>query len=227
MHEVFALLNVTEWISNAGPMIGLLIIGAIIFSESGMMVGFFLPGDTLLFSAGFFASADKLPLLGVIVVIAVAAIAGDNTGYEIGKRAGPRLFKKKDGLIFRQAYVQQAEAFYEKHGGKTVLFARFVPIVRSFAPVVAGVGHMDRRRFVLYDVAGALLWSVSIVLAGYWLGNFVDPKVMERYLILLVGAAMLLSFGPTIMHITRNILNARKNKESLNQKPDESQNTLQ
>src|SRR5882672_9993765 len=102
MYQLAAFLNVTDWISNAGPAIGLLIIGAIIFSESGMMVGFFLPGDTLLFSAGVFAAADKLPLAGVILVIALAAVAGDNTGYEIGKRAGPRLFKKKDGLVFRQ-----------------------------------------------------------------------------------------------------------------------------
>jgi membrane-associated protein len=212
MLEALAFLNVTDWISNAGTVLGLVIIGAIIFSESGLMVGFFLPGDTLLFTAGFFAATGKLPLAGVLLVIMLCAMAGDNVGYEIGKRAGSRLFTKKDGLVFRQEYMQRAEKFYEKHGGKTALFARFVPIVRSFAPVVAGVGHMPRRRFILYDMAGAILWTVSLVLAGYWLGNLVDPKVLERYLILAIILASSLSFGPTLFHLGRNIRQARAKK---------------
>lgn len=216
MHELLttiAFLNVTDWISNAGSVLGLVIIGAIIFSESGLMVGFFLPGDTLLFTAGFFAATGKLPLAGVILVIALCAMAGDNTGYEIGKRAGPRLFKKKDGLVFRQEYLQRAEQFYEKHGGKTVLFARFIPIVRSFAPVVAGIGRMPRRRFVLYDIAGASIWTVGLVLAGYWLGNLIDPKVLERYLVLAIIAAMSLSFGPTLYHLGKSLWEARHQKQ--------------
>lgn len=216
MLENLALLNVTDWVSNAGPALGLLIIGGIIFSESGLMVGFFLPGDTLLFSAGFLATAGKLPLFGVIAVITIAAIAGDNTGYEIGKRAGPRLFKKKDGLIFRQEYLQRAELFYEKHGGKTVLFARFIPIVRSFAPIVAGIGGMPRRRFVLYDLCGAFLWTIPIVMAGYWLGSLIDPKLMERYIVLAIGGVMILSFGPTIIHLLKNILTAKPNARTNN-----------
>jgi membrane-associated protein len=211
---LFGLLDFTDWIENAGAVLGLVIIGSIIFAESGLLIGFFLPGDTLLFSAGFFAASGKLPLAGVLAVIFLCAVLGDNTGYEIGKRTGPRLFKKKDGLIFRQEYLLQAEKFYEKHGGKTMIFARFVPVVRTFAPMVAGIGRMPRRKFVMYDIAGAAFWTLSIVLAGYWLGSLVDPKVMERYLILAVGAAMVISFGPTLLHLLKNkkLMNFLKRK---------------
>src|SRR6266542_5348661 len=130
------MLDPTHLLEGLGVIGGLLLIGAIIFAESGLLIGFFLPGDTLLFTAGFFASTGKLPLAGVLLVIFLGAVAGDNLGYTIGKKSGPKLFKKKDGLIFRQAYIQRAEDFYKKHGGKTVMMARYVPIVRTFAPLV-------------------------------------------------------------------------------------------
>ncbi len=202
--SLFALLDVADWIENAGVLTGLLIIGGIIFAESGLLIGFFLPGDTLLFTAGFFAATGKLPLAGVLATIFFAAVIGDNVGYQIGKKTGPRLFKKKDGLIFRAENVSRAEAFYEKHGGKTVILARFVPVVRTFAPMVAGVGNMNRKQFVLYNIVGAFIWTFSVVLAGYWLGNLVDPKLMEKYLLIAIGAAMALTFGPTLVHLIRN-----------------------
>ncbi len=202
--SVLALLDVADWIENAGVVTGLLIIGGIIFAESGLLIGFFLPGDTLLFTAGFFAATGKLPLAGVLATIFFAAVIGDNVGYQIGKKTGPRLFKKKDGLIFRHENVARAEAFYEKHGGKTVILARFVPVVRTFAPMVAGIGNMPRGKFVTYNIVGAFIWTFSVVLAGYWLGSLVDPKVMEKYLLLAIGGAMALTFGPTIIHLVRN-----------------------
>jgi membrane-associated protein len=197
------MLDPTHLLEGVGVVGGLLLIGAIIFAESGLLIGFFLPGDTLLFTAGFFASTGKLPLAGVLVTIFLGAVIGDNLGYTIGKKTGPKLFKKKDGLIFRQAYIQRAEAFYEKHGGKTVMIARYVPIVRTFAPLVAGVGNMKRSKFILYDLAGAAIWTVSIVMLGYWLGSMVDPKTMEHWIVIIIAGAMCITLGPTLYHLLR------------------------
>lgn len=188
-------------LEGAGVVAGLTIIGTIVFAESGLLIGFFLPGDTLLFTAGFFAAQGHLPLTGVLLVIFLAAIIGDNVGYTIGRKTGPRLFRKKDGIIFRQEYIALAEAFYQKHGGKTIILARFVPIVRTFAPLVAGVGKMDHKKFFLYNIVGAGVWTGLIVMLGYWLGSLIDPHVMERAIVFAIGIAMVLTFGPTLYHL--------------------------
>lgn len=193
--------DVTGWLEGASVLTFLIIVGVIIFAESGLLVGFFLPGDTLLFSVGFFAAQGHVPLAAALLVIFVCAVVGDNVGYTIGRRLGPRLFKKKDGIVFRQSYVARAEAFYEKHGGKTIILARFVPVVRTFAPMVAGVGKMPRQRFVLYNIVGAGVWTGLVVMLGYWFGSLIDPHVMEKFILLAVGGAMLLSFGPMIWHV--------------------------
>lgn len=198
------MLDVTSLLEGAGVIGGLAIIGAIIFAESGLLIGFFLPGDTLLFTAGFFAAQGQLPLAGVLLVIFLCAIIGDNVGYTIGKKSGPRLFKKKDSVIFRHENIMRAEKFYEKHGGKTIILARFVPVVRTFAPMVAGIGNMERRKFVLYNVVGAAIWTGSVVMLGYWLGSMIDSHTMEKYLILAVAGAMLITVGPTLWHILRD-----------------------
>lgn len=197
------MIDPTSLLQGAGVVGGLAIIGAIIFAESGLLIGFFLPGDTLLFTAGFFAAQGHLPLAGVLLVIFLTAILGDNVGYTIGKKSGPRLFAKKDGLVFRQEYIARAEAFYEKHGGKTIIIARFVPIVRTFAPVVAGIGNMERRKFVFYNVIGAAIWTGSVVMLGYWLGSLMDPDTMEHYILLAVIGAMVITLGPTLWHLLR------------------------
>ena len=196
--------DVTSWIEGASVLTGLLILGGIVFAESGLLIGFFLPGDTLLFTAGFFAAQGHLPVVGVMLVIFFAAVIGDNVGYTIGKKLGPKLFNKKSGLIFRQEYVTKAESFYEKHGGKTIMFARFLPVVRTFVPMVAGVSNMGRKRFIAYDLIGAAFWTVLLVLLGFWLGRLVDPHVVEKFLILAIGFAMLITFGPTILHLARD-----------------------
>jgi membrane-associated protein len=201
---VEGMLDVTGWLEGASVLTALIIIGIIIFAESGLLIGFFLPGDTLLFTAGFFAAQGHLPLAGVLAVIFLTAVIGDNVGYTIGKRLGPKLFKKKNGLIFRQEYVARAEAFYEKHGGKTIILARFVPVVRTFAPMVAGVGKMPRKRFALFNIVGAGIWTGSVVMLGYWLGSLVDPHLIERFILLAVGLAMIVTFGPTILHLARD-----------------------
>jgi membrane-associated protein len=181
---------------------GLLLIAIIIFSESGMMVGFFLPGDTLLLSAGIFAAQGKLSLALCLVVIAAAAILGDNVGYLIGKHLGPRVFKKKDSLIFRQEYLGRAEAFYEKHGSKTMLVAHFVPVIRAFVPVTAGAGRMPHGKYIAFDAIGDIAWTVSLVLFGYFVASRIPgvEKYVEPVLILVILGALL----PTLYHLWKD-----------------------
>lgn len=198
------MLDVSSWLEGASVLTFLLIVGAIVFAESGLLIGFFLPGDTLLFTVGFFAAQGHIPLAAAMAVIFFAAVIGDNVGYTIGRKLGPRLFKKKNGLVFRQEYVARAEAFYEKHGGKTIILARFVPVVRTFAPMVAGVGKMPRKRFVFYNVLGGAIWTGLVVMLGYWLGRLVDPHVVEKFLLVAIGIAVLITFGPTFVHLVRD-----------------------
>ncbi len=188
-----------EHIISAG---GLLVIGAIVFAETGLLVGFFLPGDTLLLSAGIFAAQGKLNLPLLLVIVVVAAIAGDNMGYTIGKHSGKRMFNKKDGVLFRQEYIKKAEAFYEKHGAKTIIFAKFVPIVRTFSAVVAGVGNMPRKKFVLYDVIGVFLWGIGVTLLGYWFGSKI-PNI-DKYIGYAVVGAMIITVAPTAYHLLKD-----------------------
>jgi membrane-associated protein len=192
---------------------GLALIAFIIFAECGLLFGFFFPGDTLLFAAGFFASQGHIALAGLLAVIILSAIAGNAVGYEIGKRAGPRLFRKGDGIVFRKEYIQQAEAFYEKHGGKTVILARFVPVVRTFAPVVAGIGKMDVKLFTFYNVLGSFIWGIGVTMLGYYLGSKI-PNI-DTYLLPIILLAMTLSFGPTLYHIFKDPVSRQKLKERM------------
>jgi membrane-associated protein len=181
---------------------GLLMIGAIVFAESGLLIGFFLPGDTLLFTAGFFAAQGQLPLGWLMLVVIIAAITGDSVGYTIGRRTGHKIFSKKDGLFFRQDYIIKAEAFYNDHGGKTIILARFIPIIRTFAPLVAGVGKMPYRRCLSFYIVGATIWGGGVVLLGHWLGSKI-PNI-DHYLLPMVFLAMLFTFSPVILHILRD-----------------------
>lgn len=206
--------NVSDTLVSSGAILALVIIGAIVFAESGLLFGFFLPGDTLLFTAGFLASQGLFPLAAVLAVIFSAAVIGDNVGYFIGQKGGPKLFTKKDGLIFRHDYIEKAEAFYEKHGGKTIILARFTPIIRTFAPVVAGIGRMDRKLFITYNLIGGFLWTFSLVLLGYFAGGLIKPEVLEKYIVLAVAGVIVLSFGPVVYHLAKAKigLNSRKDK---------------
>lgn len=181
---------------------GLLLIAAIIFGESGMMVGFFFPGDTLLFSAGILAASGKLNIVTTIIVIALAAIVGDNVGYHIGRKLGPRLFRKPDSLVFRKEYIARAEAFYEKYGSKTMLLAHFVPVVRAFAPVTAGAGKMPLKQFMVFDAIGDIAWTVLITLLGFYVGSRI-PGV-EKYIEPLLIIIVLLFLLPTLYHVVRD-----------------------
>ncbi|HEX5743827.1 MAG TPA: DedA family protein [Candidatus Saccharimonadales bacterium] len=206
------MLSVTEIIQGGG----LLLIAIIVFGESGMFLGFFFPGDTLLLTAGVFAAQGKLSLAAVIIVVALAAIAGDNTGYHIGRRYGRRLFSKPDSIVFRQEYVHKAEHFFERFGTKTMLFAHFVPIVRTFAPPVAGVANMDRKKFILFDAIGDIFWAVSVTLIGYWFGSKI-PNI-DHYILLAVAAAMLITLGPSIYHLLEAVRRQRRERRKKREK---------
>ncbi len=177
---------------------GLLLIGLIVFAESGMMVGFFLPGDTLLLSAGILAAAGQLSAVWAIIIVALAAIAGDNTGYHIGRKLGPRLFKKEDSLVFRHEYIMKAEQFYEKYGTKTMLLSHFIPVVRSFAPVTAGAGSMNYKQFFVFDAIGDIVWAILIILFGYFVGSRIPG--IDKYVEPVLIGVVLVTLVPTLYH---------------------------
>lgn len=191
---------------------GLLGIFAIVFAESGLLIGFFLPGDSLLFVAGLFASQHKygINIWALVVGCFIAAFVGDQVGYGIGKKVGPALFRKPDSKIFKQDYVDRTEAFFVKHGPKTIILARFVPVVRTFAPVVAGVGRMNRRVFITYNLVGAFLWAVGVTLAGYFLGSAFP--VLGKYIEYIAIGIIVLSVIPIGLEIRKMRREAREEK---------------
>ncbi|MBZ5632665.1 MAG: VTT domain-containing protein [Acidobacteriia bacterium] len=149
---------------------GYLLLAGIVFAESGLLVGLFLPGDSLLFTVGVVAGAGELNIIQICILLVVFSILGDQNGYLLGRHTGPRIFVRPDSLLFKHEYVTRTNRFYEKHGGKTLIYAKFVPIVRTFAPFMAGVGRMQYARFLSFNVIGGLGWVLSMTLAGYYLG---------------------------------------------------------
>ena len=179
--------------------IGLWGVFAVVFAESGMLVGFFLPGDSLLFTAGFLASGPSsvdealhLPLGWLLVGTFIAAVAGDQVGYVIGRRAGPAIFNRPDSRFFKQENVDKAHAFFERYGAKTIVLARFVPVVRTFVPVVAGVSNMQYRTFVTFNLVGGFLWAIGVTLLGYFLGqvDFIEEN-LELAILTIVAISVL------------------------------------
>ncbi len=200
------LLEFIKWASIIG-------VAAVVFAESGLLIGFFLPGDSLLFATGFLINAGVLNFnihLAVLIIF-IAAVLGDSVGYTFGRRIGPRIFNRKDARLFKQEYVQKAQAFYEKHGGKTIIIARFVPIVRTFAPIVAGAGKMEYRRFLTFNIIGGLLWAAGITYAGYFLGGLFESMGLEidQILLPLIAIIILISVLPPAIHIFKD----KKNRD--------------
>jgi membrane-associated protein len=190
-------LHLTELLETAGY----LGIFGIVFAESGLFFGFFLPGDSLLFTAGFLASQGVFSLPVLVVICVTAAITGDAVGYAFGFRFGRRLFERPDSRWFNRKHLVAAEAFYEKHGGKAIVLARFVPIVRTFVPIAAGVAGMKYSRFSMFNVLGGILWGFGLTTAGYVLGNTI-PDV-DKYLIPVVMGIVIISALPSIIHIVK------------------------
>lgn len=177
----------------------------IVFAESGLLIGFFLPGDSLLFTAGLFAAGVyegvQLDIMVILGGCFAAAVLGDSVGYAFGKKVGPSLFRRPDSRIFKQEYVEKARAFFEKHGAKAIVMARFVPIVRTFAPIVAGVGEMRYRTFLTYNILGGLLWGVGLTSLGFVLGEAID---IDRYLLPLIAVIVAASFVPVLVEVLRH-----------------------
>jgi membrane-associated protein len=188
----------------------------IVFAESGLFVGFFLPGDSLIFTAGFLASQGFLDIWSLVGLIFIGAVAGDSFGYAFGKKVGPMIFKKEDSFLFHKDNLNKAKVFYEKYGGKAVILARFMPGIRTFAPILAGVGNMRYSKFLSFNVIGGALWGVGLPLLGYYLGNVV-PNI-DKYIVLIVLLIIFISVLPMITHILKDkvarerILNAIRAK---------------
>ncbi len=180
--------------------VGLIGVYTIVFVESGLLIGFFLPGDSLLFTAGFLASQGFFNIFWLAIGCFLAAVGGDSAGYYIGHKFGRRLFQKEDSVFFHKDHLLRAQGFYEKHGGKTLILARFIPVIRTFAPVVAGIGLMKYRAFLAYNIIGAFLWAVCVTLAGYYLGQIIPAEVADKYLILITLGIILLSISPGLYH---------------------------
>jgi membrane-associated protein len=195
-------------ITDAINAIGVIGIMAIIFAESGLMVGFILPGDSLLFPVGFLAQQGVLDINIHLLVflLFLAAVAGDQLGYWFGRKVGRKLFTKKDSILFHHSYLERAEHFYEKYGVATIVISRFLPVVRSFAPVVAGIGHMPYRTYLLFDIIGGALWVGSITYLGYFGGAFLESHGInvEALVMPIVLVAIVVSAGSPLIHILKD-----------------------
>ncbi|HET7672904.1 MAG TPA: VTT domain-containing protein [Candidatus Saccharimonadales bacterium] len=192
---------------------GLVLIAFMVFAESGLLFGFFFPGDTLLLAAGILSAGGEFDIVTLISVVIISAILGGLSGYIIGRKAGPRLFKKEEGIIFRREYVIKSEDFYERHGGKTIVLARFFPIIRTFAPVVAGIGRMNPAKFMFYNVLGSGIWAAGVTLLGYYFGQQIPN--LDKYILPVILLATVVTFSPTVYHIVGDPKARQKIKEKL------------
>lgn len=190
--------NLTSFIQAAGY----LGIFGVVFAESGVLLGLFLPGDTLLFTAGFLASSGVFSYWYLILIVFLAAIMGDSFGYAFGKKVGPAIFRKENSFFFNKKHIEKAQAFYEKHGGKTIILARFTPIVRTFAPVLAGVGKMSYGRFVFYNIIGALVWAFLLITLGYYFGGLLGN--IDYIILPLIVVVLMISFIPAAVPILKS-----------------------
>ena len=215
--------DLTQFAQTAGPIAALVIVALIIFAESGLLIGFFLPGDSILFTLGFLIQGSTSFRLDIninlaILVLFAAAVIGDNVGYTFGRKLGPRLFSRPNSLLFRQENVQKAQEFYEQYGGKTIIIARFVPIVRTFAPLIAGVAKMKYKTFVTFNMIGGLLWTAGITYLGFFLGQLMRNIGIDIDTVLLPFIALILvvSITPALYHLLKDkkqrqfILNSTK-----------------
>src|SRR5882757_2295678 len=180
---------ITGWLGYA-------LLAGVVFAETGLLVGLFLPGDSLLFTIGVVAGAGGLDIVQISLLLVIASIAGDQSGYFLGYRTGPRIFSRRDSVVFKQEYVTRTQAFFAKHGGKTLIYAKFVPIIRTFAPFMAGVGEMPYMRFLMFNVWGGLGWVLSATLAGYYLGGI--PVIRQNFEKVVLGIVFL-SVAPLLI----------------------------
>lgn len=188
--------------------IGYLGIFFIIFAESGLFFGFFLPGDTLLFTAGLLASQSYFNIVILSIFVTLAAVLGDQIGYFFGRHFGPKIFNREDSFFFKKRYITDAENFYQKHGKKAIVLARFIPVVRTFIPILAGVGSMHYRTFISYNILGGLFWGTGITLAGYFLGQKIPG--LDKYLIPILLLIVIVPMLPTLFSFIYNKIKTRR-----------------
>jgi membrane-associated protein len=208
-HFLSSIYDVEGLISSGGP----LLVCIIVFVETGLFVGFFLPGDSLLVTAGVFAAAGKISLGWLLIPGMLCAIVGDQVGYWIGRGAGGSLYKRKDSFFFRRSHLERAKNFYEKYGGKTVILARFIPIVRTFCPPVAGAAGMPYSRYLSYDICGGILWIGSMVLGGYALGRSI-PNIGQR-IHYVIAAVIIVSLLPAVISVLRERRDSNKHRATV------------
>lgn len=192
---------------------GLLVVALVIFAETGLLFGIIFPGDSLLLAGGLLASQGKLSIEWLVGLTIVAAIAGYEMGYYIGQKSGPRVFRREEGLLFKKEYIERTEKFFKRHGGKTIIMARFVPYVRTFVPVVAGVGKMNRRFYTTYNIFGGILWAGGMTLASYWLGSNIPN--FDKYIIITVVASLVIFHAIIFWHLLHNSERRKRLKEDL------------
>jgi len=202
--DLFHRIYDVELLVRTGGLLALIII---VFTETGLLLGFFLPGDSLLVTAGIFAARGDLDLMTLNASLSLAAIAGDTVGYGIGARTGPKIFTREDSLFFNRKHLISAKEFYDRHGGFTIFIARFMPIIRTFAPVVAGVGAMQYRKFISYNVFGGIFWVMTTTSAGYFLGTMI-PNIQERIHVV-IAIVIVLSLLPAAIKIASEKWKAR------------------
>lgn len=195
--------QITEFIQAYGANVAYVVLFAIVFAESGLFFGFFLPGDSLLLTAGLLASPKSpydvgLNIWVLLPLLFVAAVAGDSVGYWFGAWSGPKIFNRENSLLFRRKNLLAAKAFYDKHGGKTIIAARFMPFIRTFAPIVAGAVEMEYQRFLMFNLIGGLVWGIGVTMIGYFLGNI--PGV-EKFFTPLVLIVIFISVLPAVLHL--------------------------
>lgn len=199
--------NIIEFLTTKGLLLTYAGLVLIVFAETGLAVGFFLPGDSLLVVAGLFAAAGKLNIFILLATLFLAAVIGDAVGFYSGLKLGPRIFTRENSLLLRRSHLEKAHAFYERYGGKTIIMARFVPIIRTFAPIVAGAARMPYRNFVVYNLVGGLLWVASMLLAGYFLGSVVERAFgikLEDHIEKVVVVVVALSLLPPLIEYLKS-----------------------
>jgi membrane-associated protein len=201
--------EITDWAIK----VGYVALFGIIFSETGLMLGFFLPGDSLLVTAGLFAARGELDIWILVPLLIIAAISGNTTGYTIGRRAGRPLFDRPQSKLFRRDHLIKTQAFYEKYGGMTIIFAQFMPFARTFAPVVAGVAEMPYKRFATFNITGAFLWILTMTLIGYFLGRTIPG--IEKHIEYVIAIVVFVSILPMLIKYVQHRIKQRRNATSL------------
>lgn len=215
--------DLTQFAQTAGPVAALIVVALIIFAECGLLIGFFFPGDSVLFTFGLLVQGSSsfkidINIHLVVITLLVASILGNSVGYLFGKKVGPRLFSRPNSLLFKQENIQKAQDFYDKYGGKTVIISRFIPIIRTFVPIIAGVGKMKYKTFMVFNVIGGALWIGGVTYLGYFLGYYLNSLGVnvDSILLPIIALIVFVSISPAVYHLLRdkkqrqNIWNATK-----------------